>query len=251
MTLFLCKQMPKINQPIINKQIKTYIANIQAGDIILTHCPFGLFSMIINFTDTLLYYGRCITAYLCKSFFNITVDVYKPIKIDHIARIGHVDYNQETITLYETIAINHRYKFFSFKRWKGGTVATTMPLLDIFKHYKHKQILIKHLKQPLTNNQIQIMLNDLNAQVVKTTQGLSKYSWKYVILSPFDIFLSCKKKPNKNSIEHINYCQMLIKKNNIIIGLEEDFNQHSEILESPLQEINKLFYKKDIIKLVK
>ncbi len=114
-----------------------------------------------------------------------------------------------------------------------------------------KTIYLKQLKKPLCKIQITTMCNDLDSQVDKTKNGLTKYTWKYVLLSPFDIFFSVKKRPNKETIKHINYCQMLIKKNNITIGLEEDFNQHSETLESPLQEINKPFYKKDIIKLVK
>ena len=43
---------------------------------------------------------------------------------------------------------------------------------------------------------------------------------------------------------------MLIKKNNIVIGLEEDFNQHSEILESPYQELLKIFYTTEIFHLL-
>ena len=94
------------------------------------------------------------------------------------------------------------------------------------------------------------MVLDLEEQVQRTKIGLSKYSWKYVFLSPFDIFFSLKKRPNKNTIQHINYCQMLIKKNNIAIGLEEDFKQHTEILESPYQETLKIFYTPDIFYLL-
>lgn len=226
---------------------------LQTGDVILTNSRFGLFSLIINAVDYLLYKIKILAKFILQGVDN-NIEVNPFLKISHIARIGKIYYtqtNKQIIDLYETVAINKKYPFWSFKRWRGGTIKTTMLLDNIHNHYHGKTIYLKQFKKPLCKIQITTMCNDLDSQVDKTKNGLTKYTWKYVLLSPFDIFFSVKKRPNKETIKHINYCQMLIKKNNITIGLEEDFNQHSEILESPLQEINKPFYKKDIIKLVK
>ena len=228
--------------------------NFQAGDVILTHYPFGLFSVIINFTDFLLYVFKKIIACSALICFNIEIQVKPFLSIDHIARVGKV-YNLPNgawfFDLYETVAINKQCKFFSFNRWRGGTIKTRISSLqDLRKHYHHKKIYIKQLKFPLNKEEQNKMVLDLEEQVKQAQIGLNKYSWKYVFLSPFDIFFSLKKRPNKNTIQHINYCQMLIKKNNIVIGLEEDFNQHSEILESPYQELLKIFYTTEIFHLL-
>jgi hypothetical protein len=235
---------------IIPKQSNQCI--VKAGDIILTHSKFGLFSFIINGTDYFLYKIKA----LAKSILQSSEDAATPpfIKIDHIARICNIyqtQFNKQMIDLYETVAINKQYPFFSFKRWRGGTIKTTMFLHELHQHYHGKKIYLKQLKQPLNEIQIVNMCSDLESQVDKTKKGLTRYTWKYVFLSPFDIFFSVKKRPNKDTIKHINYCQMLIKKNNIAIGLEVELSQKNEILESPLQEIDKPFYNKDIIEIIK
>lgn len=237
------------------KQLSTQQAKykINIGDVILTHSRFGLFSLVINGVDYILYKIKTLAKFILQTV-DSSIEISPFMKVDHIARIGNIidmPYNMPMVVLYETVAINKQYPFFSFKRWRGGTIKTIMPLDNIHCHYHGKKVYLKQLKQPLNEVQLAVMRADLETQVDKTKKGLTKYTWRYVFLSPFDIFFSVKKRPNKETIKHINYCQMLIKKNNIAIGLEAEFNQRNEILESPLQEINKPFYKKDIIELIK
>lgn len=230
------------------------INTLQVGDVLLTHSKFGLFSLIINGTDYLLYKLKCLAKIILQSV-NADITLAPFFKVDHIARIGDIRKAKDgtilSFTIYETVAINKQCKFFSFKRWRGGTIKTRITSKqDLEKHYKHKKIYLKQLGFDLTKIQKNAMFQDLENQVAKTKQGLTKYTWKYVFLSPFDIFLSAKKRPNKDTITHINYCQMLIQKNNIAAGLESDFTNTKEILQSPLQEISKPFYKKDIFQII-
>jgi hypothetical protein len=236
------------------KNLYDVFNTLQVGDVLLTHAKFGLFSLVINGTDYLLYKLKCLAVIILQSV-NADITLAPFFRVDHIARIGDIrkakDGTVVSFFIYETVAINKQCKFFSFKRWRGGTIKTRIASKqDLQKHHKYKTIYLKQLNQPLTKMQENAMFQDLEKQVDKTKQGLTKYTWKYVFLSPFDIFLSAKKRPNKDTITHINYCQMLIQKNNIAAGLESDFTHPQEILQSPLQEISKPFYKKDIFQII-
>jgi hypothetical protein len=228
------------------------LVSLKAGDIILTHKSFGLFSICINIADYLLYKFKSLIAYFTLHLFNVKIFVRDYVKIDHIARIGDVKILPSGIhlfTLYETIAINKQHPFFSIKRWQGGTIKTILTINELMQHYKKKKIYIKYLTNPLTKTQQQKLLKYLNKEVKDTKEGLNSYSWKYAILSPFDIFFSIKKQPNKKIIKHINYCQMLIVKSNIEIGLEDDAKRSLDYLESPLQEIYKPFYSEILVEI--